>query len=70
MTQAIVELEIRLEHQEAALNELSDVVAKQQRMIDRLLAEVRHLSSAQAQAQAQEAETPGSAADEVPPPHY
>lgn len=68
MTQAIVELEIRLEHQEAALNELSDVVAKQQRMIDRLLAEVRHLSSAQAQAQ--EAETPGSAADEVPPPHY
>ncbi|HCI00010.1 MAG TPA: SlyX protein [Alphaproteobacteria bacterium] len=66
MTQAIVELEIRLEHQEAALNELSDVVAKQQRMIDRLLAEVRHLSSAQAQ----EAETPGSAADEVPPPHY
>lgn len=66
MTQAIVELEIRLEHQEAALNELSNVVAKQQRVIDRLLAEVRHLSSMQAQ----EVETPGSAADEAPPPHY
>ena len=66
MTQAIVELEIRLEHQEAALNELSDVVAKQQRVIDRLLAEVRHLSSIQAQ----EVKTPGSAADEAPPPHY
>lgn len=66
MTQAIVELEIRLEHQEAALNELSEVVAKQQRVIDRLLAEVRHLSLVQAQ----EVETPGSAADEAPPPHY
>lgn len=66
MTQAIVELEIRLEHQEAALNELSDVVAKQQRVINRLLAEVRHLSSVQAQ----EVEAPGSAADEAPPPHY
>ena len=66
MTQAIVELEIRLEHQEAALNELSDIVAKQQRVIDRLLAEVRHLSSVQAQ----DAATPGSEADEAPPPHY
>ena len=66
MTQAIVELEIRLEHQEAALNDLSDIVAKQQRVIDRLLAEVRHLSSVQAQ----DAVTPGSAGDEAPPPHY
>jgi SlyX protein len=65
MTQAIVELEIRFEHQEAALNELSDIVAKQQRVIDRLLAEVRHLSSVQAQ----DAATPGSEADEAPP-HY
>ena len=66
MTQAIVELEIRLEHQEAALNDLSDIVAKQQRVIDRLLVEVRHLSSVQAQDDA----TAGSAADDAPPPHY
>lgn len=66
MTQAIVELEIRLEHQEAALNDLSDIVAKQQRMIDRLLAEVRHLSSVQAQ----DAATQGGSADDPPPPHY
>ena len=66
MTQAIVELEIRIEHQEAALNDLSDIVAKQQSVIDRLLAEVRYLSAVQAQ----DATTPSSAADEAPPPHY
>ena len=66
MTQAIVELEIRLEHQEAALNDLSDIVAKQQSVIDRLLAEVRYLSAVQAQ----DATTPSSAADAAPPPHY
>ena len=66
MTQAIVELEIRLEHQEAALNNLSDIVANQQRVIDRLLAEVRYLSSVQAQ----DATTQSSAADDASPPHY
>ena len=66
MTQATVELEMRLEHQEAVLNDLSDVVAAQQGQIDRLLAEVRWLRERQEQGGI----TIRTSAEETPPPHY
>ena len=66
MSEAIIDLQIRLEHQENVLNELSDIVAKQQRAIERLVAEVRHLSTTQAEGGGVNRST----VDEAPPPHY
>ena len=66
MTDALVELEIKVAHQEATLNELSDVVAEQQGQIDRLLNEVRRLRDRQDE-QAEAIRTP---AEDAPPPHY
>lgn len=43
MSDAIIELEIRLAHYETVLGDLSDVVAKQQDQIDQLIAEVVRL---------------------------
>lgn len=63
----VVDLEIRLTHQEATLQALNDVVAGQQRIIDQLRTEVEQL-----QRQLREA-APGDIAapwEETPPPHY
>lgn len=63
----LIDLEIRLTHQEATLLALNDVVAEQQRLIDQLHKEVEQL-----QRQLREA-APGNVAapwEETPPPHY
>lgn len=67
-TQArLEELETRLTFQEHALNELSDAladarneIARQSRLVARLLEELRHTRAAVGM----------DAADEPPPPHY
>ena len=62
----ITELEIRLTHQERAIEDLSDMVAAQGRMIDHLTARLRLLTD-----RLREAESfRPSPADERPPPHY
>ena len=63
----LVDLEIRLTHQEATLQALNDVVAEQQGMIDRLRKQVEAL-----QRQLRDM-TPANIAEpweETPPPHY
>ena len=67
MTNAIVEMEIRLEHQEATLTDLSDVVAQQQGQIDRLVAEVSRLRERLEQ---DSVALHSSSNEETPPPHY
>ena len=66
MTDAIVELEIKVAHQDATLNELSDVVAQQQQQIDRLLKEVQRLHD-RLEEHVESIRTPS---EEAPPPHY
>jgi len=63
----ITDLEIRLSHQEAALEELTDTVLAQQRALHALRTELEYLRSLLREA------APGivgPAADEPPPPHY
>ena len=63
----LIDLEVRVTHQEATLQALNDVVAGQQRLIDQLRKEVEQL-----QRQLREA-APGNIAapwEEPPPPHY
>lgn len=62
----IIDLEIRLTHQEATLQTLSDSLIRQQRQIEALQAQVERL---QAQVRAG-AFGVGPAGDEPPPPHY
>ena len=63
----MIDLEVRLAHQDSVLADLSDIVAQQQDQIDRLLAELRRLGE-------QHAELADSVyaqqSDEPPPPHY
>lgn len=67
MESRIVDLEIRLTHQEAALQTLNDVIVRQQKEIDRLRAELDALRQ-QVRAQATFPVVPPS--EETPPPHY
>ena len=67
MESRIVDLEIRLTHQEAALQALNDVIVRQQKEIDRLRAEVEALRE---QVRAQAAFPVAPPSDETPPPHY
>jgi len=63
----LTDLEIRLTHQEATLETLNDLIADQQRLIDRLNKEVELL-----QRQIRDM-TPANIAapwEETPPPHY
>ena len=67
MESRIIDLEIRLTHQEAMLQELNDVIIHQQKMIDSLNAEVGKLK------QHLRESAPSNIADasqETPPPHY
>jgi SlyX protein len=63
----LIDLEIRLTHQEATLQALNDVVAAQQRVIDQLRKEIDGLKR-----QLRDAAPPSIAApwEETPPPHY
>jgi SlyX protein len=61
----LVDLEIRLTHQEAALQTLSDALVRQDRLLEMLIGEVERLKE-----QARAAALVGPASDEPPPPHY
>jgi len=65
--QRLIDLEIRLTHQEATLQTLNQVVAEHQRTIDQLRKQVEGL-----QRQLHEAAPSNVAApwEEMPPPHY
>lgn len=63
----VVELEVRFTHQDRALGELSDVVYRQQQLIDQLERRVKLLEKRLAEAE--EPATPRDPKDEVPP-HY
>lgn len=63
----LVALESRLSHHEIMAEELSEVVARQARSIDLLMAEVRRLRDRLGET---EAGLPGSPQDDKPPPHY
>ena len=68
MTDArLIDLEIRLTHQEATLQALNDVIADQQRVIDQLRKEVESLKR-----QLRDMVPANIAApwEETPPPHY
>lgn len=62
-----IELETRLAWQEAALRDLSDVLASQQKQMDRLEQLCRML--AERAARAEQGGVKGSAEEEIPP-HY
>jgi SlyX protein len=63
----LVDIEIRLTHQEATLQALNDVIADQQRLIDQLRKQVETL-----QRQMRDMSSAGIASpwEEPPPPHY
>lgn len=67
MEDRVTALEIHLMHQEAALQELNEVVFRQQQELDRLSREVELLK---AQLRAVAPTLAKSPADEEPPPHY
>ena len=63
----LVDLEIRITHQEATLQQLNDVIVSQQKLIDALTAQIatlKHQLSAQAQFNI------AHTSEETPPPHY
>jgi SlyX protein len=63
----ITDLEIRLTHQEAALDELSRASLRQQQTIDEMLAKLEHVNALIQQLAPAAA---GPASEEPPPPHY
>lgn len=66
MENRITDLEIRLTHQEAALDEMNDVLLKQHTLIGRLQDDIKRLRR-----QLQDVSTGGGAEqDNEPPPHY
>jgi len=65
--ETLEQVEIKIAFLERANNELSDVVARQQKEIEALRAELRSLASRLDDAQRDE---PGYTAEEERPPHY
>ena len=63
----LIELEIRITHQEATLQTLNDVVAAQQRSIDQLHKDFKSLIRQFNHISPSNLATPG---EETPPPHY
>ena len=63
----LIDLEIRLTHQEATLQALNDVVATQQGVIDHLRKEVEALTR---QLRAMAPADIAAPWEETPPPHY
>jgi SlyX protein len=60
-------LEIRIAHQDAAIEDLNATITAQWKEIDRLKREVERLTDRVASA---EASLPGDPQDEPPPPHW
>ena len=67
METRIIDLEIRLTHQEAMLHELNEVLILQQKVIDRLQAEVDLLKE---RISAVAVSNIADISQEKPPPHY
>jgi len=63
----VIDLEIRLTHQEATLQALNDVIADQQRLIDQLRKEVEALKRQVRDMSPADIAAPW---EETPPPHY
>jgi SlyX protein len=63
----IADLETRLAQQEHTLDELSDVVAEQARVIDLFREQLKRLTDRMLNV---EDSVPGKGPDEPPPPHY
>ncbi len=61
----VIDLEIRLTHQEATLEELNAVLVQQQKTMDALTLQLNALRE-----QLRAAHLPTIPADETPPPHY
>lgn len=67
MNQRITDIEIHLMHQEAVIQELNEVVVRQQRQIDELAATVAIFRE---QLRMLEPSMVRAPEDETPPPHY
>ena len=65
MESRVIDLEIRLTHQELTLQELNECIIRQQKIMDQL---TRQIAILQEQLRAGASVAP--AADETPPPHY
>jgi SlyX protein len=63
----LIDLEIRLTHQEATLQALNDVISDQQRLIDQLRKEVETLKRQMRDMSPADIAAPW---EETPPPHY
>jgi len=67
LQQRVIALESRITHHERMAEEMSDVLAEQQRVIDLLTAQVRRLNG---RLQEMAAGWSPSPQDDKPPPHY
>ncbi len=67
METRLTDLEIRLTHQEAALEEMNSVLLKQYKLIEKLRGEMAVL---QGQLREMDTDSIANAAEEPPPPHY
>ena len=67
MKMRIESLESRMMHQDAALDELTGTLLKQEQLLNRQAEAIKRLEE---QLRGLAAATPGATADEPPPPHY
>lgn len=67
MEERLAELEIRVSFQDKALQELNEVVVRQQAQLDRV---VRELLALKSRVHAATASNVATEAEETPPPHY
>lgn len=67
MENRITDLEIRITHQEAAMEEMNNVLLEQHKLIEKLRDALSHQ---QRQLRDMNSSNIADAADETPPPHY
>ena len=67
MQERLAELEVRLTFQDKTIQELNEVVTRQQRQLDRM---TRELETLKAQLQILAPLLVASQSEETPPPHY
>jgi len=65
MENRITDLEIRITHQESAIDELTRTILKQEELITKLQLELKNIRS-----QVNEVSIIAHASEETPPPHY
>lgn len=70
MEERLTDLEIRLTHQEASIDELTDSLLAQQRVIDRLRQQVEALQGRLGDLETRGGGEGADTAPEPPPPHY